>query len=232
MIAQSVALSPALCALVLAGFAGARWLSARVGHPPWASPVLVTALAVIGVLAVTGLPLATFTAATAPLRWLLGAALVALATVIDANRAVLRVNGRAVVVAAVGGALTGLATAVAAARLLGIDGVVAAALVTKSVTTPFTVAIMAHVGGPVALAAAFSVVTGVVGALLVPPVLAALGLGERVGAALALGVSSHIVGTDWLVRRDAGAAGFAALAFVVVGVVAAIAVPLLWRLLA
>ena len=82
------------CAAVLLAFAGARWLSARLGHPPWASPVLVTALAMIAGLWLTELPLARFEAATAPLRWLLGPALVALALVIDANRSRLRAKAQ------------------------------------------------------------------------------------------------------------------------------------------
>ena len=46
--------------------------------------------------------------------------------------------------------------------------------------------------------------------------------------ALGLGVSSHIVGTDWLTRRDARAGGLAALAFVMAGLVAAVVVPAIW----
>lgn len=217
------------CALVLAGFAAARWLSARLGHPPWASPVLVTALVVIAGLTFAGVPLMDFNAATAPLRWLLGPALVALALVIDGNRSLLRAQAVPVLVAVVGGALVGLGSAVGLARLLGIDGVLAAALVTKTVTTPFTVAIMTRVEGPVALAAALSVLTGVIGALLVPPVFASLKVTDAAARALGLGVSAHIVGTDWLTRRDARNGGLAALAFVVTGLVAALVVPLAWR---
>jgi putative effector of murein hydrolase len=220
------------CTLVLAGFAAARWLSARFGHPPWASPVLTTALAIVAGLAATGVPLADFAAATAPLRWLLGPALVALALVIDGNRALLRAQAGPVLVAVVGGALVGLGSAVGLARLLGIDDVIVAALATKTVTTPFTVAIMTRVEGPVALAAALSVLTGVVGALLVPPLFARLGVIDPVARGLGLGVSAHIVGTDWLTRRDRRGGGFAALAFVVTGLVAALVVPLAWRWLA
>jgi putative effector of murein hydrolase len=217
------------CALVLAGFAAARWLSTRLGHPPWASPVLVTALVVIAGLTITGVPLVDFNAATAPLRWLLGPALVALALVIDGNRSLLRAQAVPVLVAVAGGALVGLGSAVALARLLGIDGVLAAALVTKTVTTPFTVAIMTRVDGPVALAAALSVLTGVIGALLVPAMFASLKVTDAAARALGLGVSAHIVGTDWLTRRDARSGGLAALAFVVTGLVAALVVPLAWR---
>jgi putative effector of murein hydrolase len=216
------------CAMVLLAFAGARWLSGRLGHPPWASPVLVTALAMIAALTLARVPLARFDAATQPLRWLLGPALVALALVIDANRDRVRAQALPVLAAVVGGTLVGLGSAVAMARLAGIDGILRLALVTKTVTTPFTVAIMTRVGGPIALAAALSVVTGVVGALLVPALFRALGM-TGAGPALGLGVSSHIVGTDWLTRRDSAAGGLAALAFVLAGLLMAVVVPVLWK---
>jgi putative effector of murein hydrolase len=220
------------CAGVLAAFAVARWLSARLGHPPWASPVLVTALALAGGLYLAGVPLARFDAATAPLRWLLGPALVALALVIDGNRALLRAQAVPVLAAVAGGALVGLGSAVALARVAGIDGLLRAALVTKTATTPFTVAIMGRVDGPVALAAALSVLTGVVGALLVPAMFDRLGWRDAAARALGLGVAAHIVGTDWLSRRDPRRGGLAALAFVGTGLVLAVVVPLAWRVLA
>lgn len=220
------------CGAVLLAFAGARALSGRLGHPPWASPVLVCALAVIAALALAGVPQARFDAATLPLRWLLGPALVALALVIDANRKRLRAKAVPVLAAVVGGTLVGLGSAVAMARITGIEGVLRQALVTKTVTTPFTVAIMTRVGGPVALAAALSVLTGIIGALLVPALFRALRMGDSAGNALGIGVSSHIVGTDWLTRRDPVAGGLSALAFVVTGLVMALVVPLVWKWLA
>ena len=218
--------------LVLAGFAAARQLSARLGHPPWASPVLVTAL-VLGCLAYTaGVPVARFDAATAPLRWLLAPAVVALALIIEGNRQWLKQQAAAVLVAIVGGAAVGLGSAIGMARLLGIDGVLGEALVVKTVTTPFIVAILGPLGGPVPLAAALSVLSGVLGALLIPVLFDRIGVRDAAARALGMGVASHIVGTDWLTRRDPRAGGLAALAFVGVGLLAAVVVPPLWRWLA
>ncbi len=212
--------------LVLLVFAGARWLSARLGHPPWASPVLVAALALAAGLAAAGISLPAFTAAAAPLRWLLGPALVALALVIDANRGLMARNAGALLLAVAGGTAIGVASAVAMARGLGLEPMLAAAVATKTVSTPFAIAIMTTTGGPVALAAAMSVTTGIIGALTVMPMLRRLGFRGTAGPALAIGVSSHVVGTDWLARRDARAGGLAALAFVLAGLLAALLLPL------
>lgn len=219
------------CGLVLLAYGGARQLSGRLGHPPWASPVLVAAIGVAAVLALLRVPVARFTDATLVLRLMLAPALVALALIIDANRAGLRSRALPVLVAVAGGTLVGVGSAIAMARLLGLDAVLAEAVVTKTVSTPFAMAIMAAVGGPVALAAALAVLTGVIGALLVPMAYDALRIGGTTGRALGLGVSSHIVGTDWLTRRDARAGGMAALAMVLAGTLAALVLPPVWGLI-
>lgn len=217
-----------VCGAVLLGFSAARRLSGWLGHPPWASPVLMTALAVAAVLAMAHVSLATFDAAARPLRWMLGPAVVALALVIEGNRQLLRQRGAAILLAVVGGAAVGLGSALGMAKLLGLDSLLVQALATKTVTTPFVVAIMTATGGPLGLAAALSVLTGVIGALVVPWMFNRLPVGDASARALGLGVSSHIVGTEWLTRRNPRAGGLAALAFVLTGLFAALVIPLAW----
>lgn len=215
------------CGGTLAGFAAARWLSGKLGHPPWASPVVVTALGLVLGLWLLGVPVAAYMAAVAPLRWLLGPALVALALVIEGNRSLLKAEPLPVAIAIIGGALVGMASAIALARLGGLDSLLLHALATKSVTAPFVVALMRSVGGPVGLAAALSVATGVIGALAIPPLFDRLRI-TGAGRGLGIGVAAHIVGTDWLTRRDPRAGGLAALALVLAGLVAAVVLPLVW----
>lgn len=218
-------------ALVLGCFAAARWLSARLGNPPWASPVLLAALALGLGLAATGVPLVRFETAALPLRWLLGPAVVALALVIHGNLALLRRAPLPVLLAVGGGAATGVFSAYVMARAFGLDRALVMAVTTKTVSTPFSVVIARMGGASVALAAAVAVLTGVIGALCVPWLFDRLGIKGRAARGLGLGVSSHLVGTDWVTRRDPVAGGFAALAMVLTGVMAALVLPPLWPLL-
>ncbi len=219
------------CAATLIVFAAVRPLAARLGNPPWASPVLIAALAIAAGLALLGIPVARFVAATLPLRWLLGPALVALALVIDGNRALVRTRLRPVLLAVIAGATTGVASAWGLARLFGLDHALLTAATTKTISTPFALAVMASVGGPMALAAAFAVLTGVIGALLVPGMFDRLRITDPAARGLGLGVAAHIVGTEWLTRRDPRAGGMAALGMVTAGVLVALVLPLLWPLL-
>ncbi|MBV8973079.1 MAG: LrgB family protein [Sphingomonadaceae bacterium] len=205
-----------------------RWLAL----PAAVSPVLVTALGIGALLAATGTPLARFAAMTMPLHLLLAPAIVALGAGVHANRATLRRAGRPLALAVTAGTASGVASAVLLARALGLGPLLTAATVTRTVSTPFAVLVQTRVGGPVSLAASLAVATGVVGAVLLPPLLKALRLGDAATLGTAAGVAAHLVGTDAVGRRDPLAAAFAGAGLVGAGILVALVVPPLWPWLA
>ena len=217
-----------VCGGVVLLFLAARALSARLGNPPWASPVLIAALAVGVLLWATAVPVADFETASAPLRAALGPAIVALGVFVHRGRAVIVAQPVPLLVAVIGGTTTGVISAVGLAHLVGLTPLLTQAVATKTLSTPFAVAVATSVGGPVPLAAALAVLTGVIGALLVPPLLRAVRVRGAAASGVAIGVAAHLVGTDWLTRRDPRAAGFSAVAMVLVGLLAAVALPLVW----
>jgi len=209
-------------------FVAVRRATALASAPPAFSPVLLTALIVGTACWYASVPIARFEALAWPLRWALGPAIVSLAAVVHASRVALRAQLGALLVAVVGGTLVGIASALLLARALGLGPLLTAALATKTVTTPFAILIQTRLGGPVGLAAAVAVFTGVVGAVLVPPLLRACGIRGSAATGLAIGVSAHIVGTDAIARRDPRAAAFAGGATVLAGVIAAVVLPFAW----
>ena len=217
-----------VCSGVILLFLGSRALSARLGNPPWASPVLVAAAGVGGRLWLTGVPVREFEVAAAPLRLALLPAIVALGAVIHRGRRAIAAQPRALLVAVTGGTVVGVASAIGLSHALGLEPLLVAGLTTKTLTTPFAVAVATRVGGPVSLAAALAVLTGVIGALLVPPLLRAARVRGVAATGIAIGQSAHLVGTDMLTRRDAGAATWSAVTMVLSGVFAALVLPWLW----
>lgn len=214
--------------MVSLAVAGVFVLAARARLPAPLSPVVVTALIVGGALAATRTPVERFETLAGPLRWALGPAIVALGATLHLNRAVLRRHGGPLLLAVAVGTTAGVGSAVALARALGLAPDLAAATVTRTISTPFAILVQTRVGGPVALGAALAVTTGVIGAVLLPPLLARLGLTGPATIGTATGVAAHIVGADAVGRRDPAAAGFAGVALVIAGILVAVAVPPLW----
>ena len=215
------------CAATLGGFALARRVSSGFGHPPWLNPVLWTAVTIAAVLPRLGLSVARYEILVTPIRLMLAPAIVALATALADNRAALRAHAWPIAVAVTGGCVTGVASALGTARLLGLSPLLVQALATKSVSSPFVVAIDQATGGPVALAAAFAVLTGVIGALLLPRLFDLAGVSAN-ARGTGTGVAAHLVGSDALARRDPAAGALAAAATVLAGLLMALALPLLW----
>lgn len=219
------------CAAVLAAFFLARRLAVMSGGNPFANPILVAALLIGLLLWLARIPIESFMAASWPLRWALGPAIVALGHLIYERRATLAAAALPVLVAVTGGSLVGILSAVWMARLLGLDPALVKALAPKSVTSPFAIALMERLGGSPALAAGLVIVTGIIGAVLLPPMLRRLRLGRPDVMGVAVGQTAHIVGTEALTRQDPQAAAFSGVTMVLAGVVTAILLPLLWPLL-
>ncbi|WP_416907780.1 MAG: LrgB family protein [Polymorphobacter sp.] len=224
--------SLAVCGLVLLLFAALRTGAARLGNPAWANPIVLAALLLGSGVIASGMPVKTFEAASAPLRWMLGPAIVALALLVDRARPLLRGRGRAVLLAVLLGSAVGMASALAMAMALGLAPQLRAAVAVKSISGPFIYAILRSESGPVALAAALSVLTGTIGAVCLPPVYRLAGLeAERAARALGLGVSAHLVGSEYALRRDPEQGGLAIIGLVLAGLMASLVLPPVWRAL-
>lgn len=216
-----VALAVALFTATLVVYEGFRALQARARRA-WLNPLLLTFVTVGLALRALHVPLAVYREATRPLSWLVGPSVVALAYVLDARLDELRARARAVAASLSLGAVSGAFTAVLVARGLGASRVVIASLAPKSATTAIAAPVAARLGGDPSLAAVVVVLVGVLGALIGPALLRALGVRDRHAFGLAMGAAAHIVGTAR--ARDEGDTeeGASAAAMVVHGVLTAL----------
>ena len=223
-LAASAAVSLGVVAAFVAVVAAVR----RWRLPAPVSPVLATALLVGAALAATGLPLQRFAQLAAPLHLFLGPAIVALGGGVHANRRAFAAARRPLALAIVVGTVAGVGSAVFLARLLGLGPLLAAATLTRTISTPFAILVQTRAGGPVPLAAGLAVGTGVIGAVLLPPVLRLLRLDASAAAGTAAGVAAHLVGADAVGRHDVVAGAFAGAGLVGAGILVALAIPPLW----
>lgn len=81
-------------------------------------------------------------------------------------------------------------------KLFRLDEQLTASLLPKSVTTPIAIEIAAQNGGLVPVTVAMVVLTGILGAVAVPALLKLFRVKNPVEAGLAIGASSHAVGTS------------------------------------
>ncbi|MDM0082164.1 LrgB family protein [Variovorax sp. J31P179] len=206
----------------------------RAGGAPWANPVLWSVVVLAGGLLATRVDYPTYFAGAQFIHFLLGPAVVALAWPLWQRRAELRARfGRLLLASLLGGAAAG-GSAVALGWAVGLPHDVVLSLAPKSVTAPVAMGISEKIGGIPALSAVFAVLTGMIGALSGKYLFDALRIGtDATGFAargFGLGTAAHGIGAARALHVNADAGAYAGLALGMQVVLAALLMPLVFKL--
>lgn len=211
-------------ALTLLAFALGVAAQLRVRRP-LVNPTLIATVLVAGALLLTRTPYPEYQRETQPLSFLLGPAVVALAVPLYRLRALLRREWRALTLGGAAGTLVGVAVDTLLPRWLGLDAEAGRALMTAPATSPVALQLADVTGAPPALAATLAVLSGLIGAVVLPPALTRLGIRHPLARGIAIGSVAHGIGTA-RAREEGEATGAASsvtmglAALVVMGVVA------------
>ncbi len=193
-------------------YALCRALHQRLGRPAWLLPVLPTLVVLITLVVALDAGMEAYAAGTWPLHFLLGPATVAIAVpLFSATARLLPVLWPALGALLVGCAV-GIGSAVGLAWLLGLSGDTLLSLAPRAVTTPIAIGISERIGGIPALTALVVIVSGVIGAVVAPPLLRAFGIRDPRVQGLAIGTAAHGIGTAQAFELSPEAGAFAGLA--------------------
>jgi predicted murein hydrolase (TIGR00659 family) len=202
-------------------------LSARLRRHPLANPVVLAAGALVAILALTGTPYAAYFEGAQFVHFMLGPATVALAVPLYRNIRLVRRSLLPMALALVAGSLTAAGSAVAIAYALGAPAEVLASLAPKSVTAPIAMELSKSLGGIASLAAVLVILTGIIGAVIVTPLMNALKIRNFAARGFAAGVASHGIGTARAFQVSELAGTFAGIAMGLNGALTSLLV-LLW----
>lgn len=195
--------------------------SRRAGRHPLCHPVLWATPVLIGLLLATDTPYDAYKAATMPLSFLLGPAVVGLAVPVWAERARIRRLAVPIGLALMAGAVVSIVSAVGILALFGPPREILASIAPRATTTPVAMAVAGQLGGIPALAAVIVLFAGVVGAMAATPLLNALRLTDYRARGFAIGVAAHGIGAARAFQVDATAGAMASLGMALNAVVTA-----------
>ena len=160
---------------------------------------------------------------------MLGPATVALAIPLYRNLHFIRRLWLPILVTLFGAATFSAASTLLIAHWLGASKQTLLSLAPKSVTAPVAMGIAEKAGGLPSLSAALVVLTGVLGAVFGPAVLAAVRVRDDRARGLALGVNSHGIGTARAFQISELAGAFSALGMGLMALVSGFALPFVLR---
>jgi putative effector of murein hydrolase len=183
-----------MAGLTLGAYAAAYACCRRVRHPLM-NPVLLSAGAIILVLLAFGRRFEEYAPVRDVLTAPLGAATAALAVPVYNQRARLRAAAVPLLAGVLGGTLSTIGLVVGIAVLAHLEPPVLHALAVKSVTTAIAVEIAKLQGGDPSLTAVLVIATGVSGAIMGPSLLTRLRVVDPVARGVAIGTTSHAIGT-------------------------------------
>jgi len=215
--------------LTVLTYAVAEALHRRLGRHPLVHPVVTSVAVLATLLWVSGTPYPRFFEGAQFVHFLLGPAIVALA--VPLHRELHREQALAVPLTAslLAGSLTAVVTAVVTARLLGASRESLLSLAPKSATAPVAMGIAEKLGGLPSLAASLVLLTGVLGAVVGPPLLRRLRVTDPAATGFALGVASHGLGTARAFELSETAGAFSGLGMGLNALATSLLVPLLAR---
>ncbi|MEZ5755810.1 MAG: LrgB family protein [Paracoccaceae bacterium] len=217
--------------VTLAAYALADWLSQRAGRHPVANPVLISVMLVGGLLMASGTGYATYFDGAQFIHFLLGPATVALALPLWEHRALVMRSAVPMLAALVAGSVVAAVSAVAVVWAFGAPEGVLVAIAPKSVTAGVAMSITEAQGGDPALTAVLVILTGMIGALVVTPLMDALGIRDYRARGFAVGLASHGIGTARAFQVDPVAGTFAGIAIGLNAVMTAVIVPVVLGLM-
>jgi predicted murein hydrolase (TIGR00659 family) len=202
-------------------------LARAVDRHPLANPVLISVALVAVLLKISATDYQTYFNGAQFVHFLLGPATVALAVPLYRNLALVRENLLPMAAALVVGALVAIVSAVVIAAALGAPRVVLISLAPKSVTAAVAMAVSERAGGLPSLTAALVILTGVIGAVVVTPMMNALRIRDYAARGFAAALASHGIGTARAFTVDPLAGAFAGIAMGLNAVATPIMVPLI-----
>lgn len=217
--------------VTLSVYALADAVSLATHRNPLMNPVLHS-IWIIGVfLYVTGTSYTTYFSGAQFVHFLLGPATVALAVPLYENRKLVAAAILPMLAALLVGSATAIVSVVLFAEAAGLPRDIVLSLAPKSVTAGVAMGISETLGANPAITVIATVLTGIMGAIVVTPTMNRLGITDFRARGFAAGLASHGIGTARAFQVDEVAGVFAGIAMGLNALVTSLLVPLAATLL-
>lgn len=215
--------------LTIAAFVLSQQAYLKLRKPVFLPPILLAIVILIAVLLLTHTDYAVYMEGGQYLHDMLGPLIVMLAVPLYQQLKHMKKHWLRIMLAVSCGSLTTVLVAWGMTIWLIGDPLISTTMVTKSITTPVAVAITNQIGGNASLASGFVIITGILGAVLIVPILKLLNMNQPATAGLSLGVCGHAIGTGRALELGETESAYAAMAMTLTATLHAILLP--WLML-
>lgn len=189
---------------------------------PLVNPLLVSITSIILFLNLFHIPLDDYMQGGSVISLFLAPATVVLALSVYRQIQVLKRYYIPIVLGCLAGAVTAMTSAAFLCRAFGLDEALVSSMIPKSVTTPIAMEISRELGGIVPVTVAAVILTGILGAVFSPLMIRIFRIQNPVAAGVAIGASSHAVGTSRAIELGEVQGAMSGLSLCVSGIITVI----------
>lgn len=193
----------------------------KLKHPVF-NPLFIAIIFVIGALVILGIDYDSYNEGAKYISYLLTPATVCLAVPLYEQLNLLKKNWKAIIIGILSGVITSLASVFLLALAFGLTHEEYVTLLPKSITTAIGMELSGEMGGIVTISVAVIVVTGIFGNVMAEIVCKLFRINEPVAKGIAIGTSSHAVGTAKAMEMGQEEGAMSSLAIAVAGILTAV----------
>lgn len=191
------------------------------------NPLLISIIIVILFLKLFGIQYSDYNNGTQLISFFLGPATVVLAVPLYKNIIYFKKHYVPILIGIISGTLLGITSIIILSNFFGLKNNIKISLVPKSVTAPIGMEISRSLGGIPSITVAAIIITGIIGSVIGPVLLKRFGIKDSVAVGIAIGTSSHAVGTTKAMELGELEGAMSSLAIGVAGIITVIAAPIL-----
>lgn len=183
------------------------------------NPILISTLLTIAVLVIARVDYDAYYQGAGHISFLLTPATVCLAVPLYEKLRLLRRNATAILIGILSGVLASILSIFLMAKLFGFSHVEYVTFLPKSITTAIGMGVSEELGGMVTLTVAIIIITGMTGNILAPFVLKLFRVTDPIARGIAIGTSSHAIGTARAIELGEVEGAMSGLAIAVAGLI-------------
>lgn len=215
--------------LSFAAYEIGKWINQKL-KTPIANPLLIAILLIIGFLSITGIDYEYYKKGGDFIAFFIGPATVAMVLDLYANLDILKKNILPILVGVGFGTIFSFILAIFLSKIFQIDKNLVASLIPQSITTAIAISLSGEYQGIIGLTAIVVVIRGVSGAVFAPIVMKIFRIKDPVAQGVAIGTSSHAVGTSQARLMGEIQGAMSGLSIAIAGITAVIIMPLAMKL--
>ncbi|MCA1058749.1 LrgB family protein [Rossellomorea aquimaris] len=197
---------------------------------PFTIPIFLSTVAIIITLLILDIPYKEYAHDTSLITYLLGPATVSLAYPLYQHRLLLMRNIQPILLGILFGSGMSMLVSYYISIRLGIPTDWSRSLLLKTITTPVAVEIGREIGAKIEVIPTVVIVTGMIGAMIIPTILKVIGIKHPIAKGLPFGVISHGVGTAQAIKEGEREGAVSGAAMALTATIMSFLIPILFLL--